>query len=383
MFDKLRARYERRNHLALIAMALADVVCWFVARTFPIALRKQPPLGFKKILLVNPAHIGDVVISTAAIRCLKESNDEISIGVVVGSWAKSVLEEHPGVDRVFIVDHWRLNRSDASNMKKIWRYFCTWWKACGLLSSEGYDAGVLLNSFSPNLSALLWFSRIPVRVGYVSSGMSPLLNVVLPKPGSIQPERIVQLKLLQRLGFYGASPMWVSAPKIDVEKKSRHSKITLPFVVLHPGTGNPAKSWPRERWVELAEYLNELGWQVVLTGHGSAEYQLASAIGIQTKCVNLVNALSWDEWIATLLDATVIIGVDSAVGHICESLQRPFVGIYSGIGAVARWAPQGDNVSILTRAMTCSPCHTRPCQSRPCIISVQASDVGAAVSRFL
>lgn len=383
MLDKLRARYERRNPFALIGMALSDVACWLVVRVFPMSPRKLSLTDFNKVLLVNPAHIGDVVVSTAAIRRLKEQNKNISVGFVAGSWAKNVLVGHPGVDRVFIVDHWRLNRAHVSTVKKIWRYFCTWLDVRKLLLAEGYDAGVLLNSFSPNLAGLLWLSKIPVRVGYVSSGMSPLLTDVLPKPQSVVSEQMIQLKLVELLGIYGESANWLSTSSNIPTKNQNSRKEKSPFIVLHPGTGNPAKSWSLEGWIELAEYLEGLGWQLVLTGQGSAEYELAKAIEIRTNCVNLVNKLTWDDWIETLAEATVVVGLDSAVGHICESIYTPFVGIYSGIGALRRWAPQGKTVKILTNAVECSPCHTRPCKGRPCIMSIRASEVGVAVSRFL
>ncbi len=379
MLSQLKARYERRNPIALLIMGLADVLCWLMVCLWPIANKKAVSSKMDKVLLVNPAHIGDVVISTASIKRLKEGNPKVSVGFVVGSWAKLALEGHPGVDRLFVVDHWRLNRAKVSTLQKIWRYIQTWRETRRALMAEGYDAAILLNSFSPNLASLLWYAQIPLRAGYVSVGLSPLLNVVLPKPTSTVAEQKIQLAFLDSLGFYGASASWLVTPQnkdFDVDALG----VTSPFVVLHPGTGNPAKAWMLERWVSVAEYLYKQGFEVVLTGQGSEEHKVAAQICAKTSARNLVGALPWANWLQLLGAAKLVIGVDSAVGHVCAALNKPFIGIYSGIGVVKRWAPVGSDITIITKAMPCSPCHTRPCAERLCITEVLVQDVIDAVN---
>lgn len=382
MLKRLKDRYERRNPIALFSMCLADALAWFIVQLSPNESKRPISSALSKVLLVNPAHIGDVVISTAAIRRLKEVNPKVSIGFVVGSWAKIALEEHPGIDRLFVVDHWRLNRAKASTLQKIWRYIQTWRETRKALMAEGYDAAILLNSFSPNLASLLWYALIPLRAGYVSAGMSPLSNVVLPKPSSTVPEQKVQLTLLDSLGFYGASKSWLEVSQADVVDIEALG-ITSPFVVLHPGTGNPAKGWLLERWVSVAAYLNKQGFEVVLTGQGPEEQRVAAQICAKTPACNLVGALPWAHWLQLLGAAKLVIGVDSVVGHVCAALNKPFVGIYSGIGMVKRWAPTGSDITVLTKAMPCSPCHTRPCAERQCITAVTVQDVIDAANTHL
>ncbi len=382
MLSLLKARYERRNPIALLLMGFSDILCWLMVCVWPVANKKAVSSKIDKVLLVNPAHIGDVVISTASIRRLKEANPKVSVGFVVGSWAKLVSEGHLGVDRLFVVDHWRLNRARVSTLQKIWCYIQTWRETRKLLVAEGYDTAILLNSFSPNLASLLWCARIPVRAGYVSAGMSPLLNVVLTKPSSTVSEQKVQLALLDSLGFYGASKSWLEASQaggIDIEALG----ITSPFVVLHPGTGNPAKAWLLERWVTVAQYLNKQGFDVVLTGQSSEEQHVAAQICAKTPARNLVGALPWANWLPLLGAAKLVIGVDSVVGHVCAALNKPFIGIYSGIGVVKRWAPIGSDITVLTKAMPCSPCHTRPCAERQCITAVTVQDVIDAANTHL
>ncbi len=381
MLKRLKDRYERRNPVALVWMAFSDALGWVAAKLWPVN-RASKSCVIRKVLLVNPAHLGDVVISTAAIRRLKEANPEIHIGFVAGSWAKVVLEQHPGVDQAYVVDHWKLNRSNQPKIRKIWRYAQTWLKARRMIKDVGYDAGILLNSYAPNFASLLWFSRIPVRAGFVSAGLSTLLTDVLPKPLSIESEQAIQLKLLDRVGFCGTSRGWLEVPQ-GARLPLLLSDAPQAYAVLHPGTGNPAKSWLLDQWVMLAQDFLAKNVQVVITGYGTAERQIAAEIEGQADCINMVGQLTWEEWLLTLSKASLVVGLDSAVGHICAALGRPFVGIYSGVGVVSRWEPQGLHIKVLTRSVPCSPCHTRPCRERPCITTITATDVALASGQFL
>lgn len=376
MLSWLKARYERRNPLALISMGLVDGLCWLLTLGFFEFRQGRSATAAKRVLLVNPAHLGDVLISTAAIRRLKDINPDINIGFVSGSWARLVLEGHPGLDKLYVVDHWQLNRSEASRLVKLWRYWVTWWQARAAIKRDGYDVAFLLNSFSPNLATLLWTSKVPVRIGYVSVGGAPLLSLALPKPSSKQPEQQIQLELLDACGFRGRSESWLNVP-------DEHVNVSAPFVVLHPGSGNPAKAWLPERWIGLSRHFREHGLHVVLTGQGAAENQLATKIASDSDAQNLVDQLNWQEWLVLLAKANLVVGVDSVVGHVCAAIGRPFVGVYSGIGSVARWAPKGERIFVLTKAMPCSPCHTRPCRERTCITSVNVEEVQLAANQLL
>lgn len=383
MLDSLKARYERRHPLALLIMASIDGLCWLISG---FGLRVQPKSmdlsAVKRVLLVNPAHMGDVVISTAAIRRLKDANPGIIIGFVVGSWAKLALDAHPGIDKLYVVDHWRLSRSNTSRLAKLWRYWKTWRQARAAIKRDGYDLGILLNSFSPNLASLLWLAKVPMRVGYVSVGGAPLLNVVLPKPASSQAEQLIQLKLLDESGFHGRSESWLNVPDETVDLLAR-CKIKNPLVVLHPGTGNPAKAWLPESWVALSRYFRAQGFYVVITGQGAAEKRLADDVARHSDAQNLVDQLPWQAWLVLLEKACLVVGVDSVVGHVCAAMGKPFVGIYSGIGSVARWAPTGNRIRVMTKPVSCSPCHTRPCSERACITTVMVEEVQQAAQQLL
>lgn len=379
MLSFLKQRYERRNPVALLGLGLIDLFWrgWiFVAGHF---FQAPKPVGemasVVSVLLVNGAHIGDVIISTAAIRRIKSINPNIRIGFVVGSWSLAVIKDHPGVDQVYVLDHWKLNRSTKSYFSKWIRYISQWLALSREIKLAKYDAGVLLNSFHPNFSALLYFAGCNRRLGYISCGGGPLLSQCFAKPDSDKSELEIQLNLLDSLGLKGISQGWL------VPSQGASIEMTLParYILLHPGSGNHNKLWPKERWIELAAILRSQGWEVLISGHGSGEFAIAEEISKKSGAINFVGRLSWSQWILLIQGASVVAGVDSAIGHASAAMGSPFVGIYSGIGSASRWAPGGAKVRILTNALPCSPCHTTPCLARTCLLSVTVAEVFEAL----
>lgn len=385
IFQYLKNRYQARRPIALLYLGLIDSFWWCIKK---FSTRKATVTTFnpekspaiQKILLVNGAHLGDLVISTAVIRCIKESNPHIQIGFITGSWGSDLLKTHPGVDYFYPVNHWRLNRSATSKLSKVLLYWKQWRAAYHAIRKEQYDVAILLNSFFPNFASLLWFSNCKLTIGYVSSGGGPLLDVCLSKPD--QPEQANQLQLLSAINIEGPSSGWVD---IDQGQLSKTIQDTLPqqYILLHPGTGNPHKEWPIERWIKLGKMLSDEGHDIVLTGHGDTESALCKRIASEVNGIDLSNQINLHDWCFAIQKSDLIIGVDSAAGHIAAALNKPFIGIYSGIGEVTRWTPSGDKTFILTHAMPCSPCHTRPCKERPCLLKIEPKNILSATHRML
>src|ERR1700757_1328965 len=68
----------------------------------------------KRILVLNGAHIGDIVISTSILPILRSAYPNAQIGFVTGSWSQMVLKDHPDVYFIHCVDHWWINRNGKS-----------------------------------------------------------------------------------------------------------------------------------------------------------------------------------------------------------------------------------------------------------------------------
>ena len=149
-----RGRYLVQNSIGYLILANIDFFL-SISRIF----RRKNPKNLsvpRKILLSNGAHLGDVLLSTGILRLLREIFPDIQIGFLAASWSRQILLNHPLLDHLHTVDHWKLNRSRASLREKVLHYMRTSDIAGIEIKNIGYDVAIDLYPYFPN--------NIPFRV---------------------------------------------------------------------------------------------------------------------------------------------------------------------------------------------------------------------------
>jgi len=131
------------------------------------------------------------------------------------------------------------------------------------------------------------------------------------------------------------------------------------LVVIHPGTGGPAKLWTAERWAAVADALAARGdVRLLLTG-GPGEEALVAAVraGMHAPAPSLAGQTSLGQLAALLRQADLVLGVDSGPLHLAAAQGTPTVHLY-GPGDERRFGPWGDPArhAVLRTALWCSPC---------------------------
>jgi ADP-heptose:LPS heptosyltransferase len=359
--------YHRRNPLAITKLIIVDLYYWFYANLFRrnIAL----PKNLNHVLLVNPAHLGDVVISTAILRELKSAIPSCKVDFLVGDWAAPVVKEHPGVHQTFYISHWHANRSEDSLLKKQQKYEQQVKKVISQLKAVSYDAIFFLNSYEPSFISLFKDFGCPL-IGLISAGGGPLLS--FKGDGSAVHEVKIQASLftpwINNLKGAGQYRPWLKTFTIS-EQLKKELGLTKPYVVLHPGSGNPAKEWPIENWVQVMCALAKYKVDIVITGHGEREKNQANVL-VNDRSMNLVDKLHFDQFIGVLEGAQAVLCVDSVAGHIAAAYDKTVLMVGNGLSKIERWHPLGERIVLLEKRMPCSPCHSNPCAQRTCVTSI-------------
>lgn len=210
---------------------------------------------------------------------------------------------------------------------------------------------------------------------------NPLLNrtVDTKQSGRHWVER--NLAMLEALGIACAEVKF-EIP-IDVRARATAVRFLNDFgledngkpVGLHPGSGNPMRRWPEERFVKLGGLLAGQGKNIVVFG-GPGEQELAGRVasgigrGATAFCGNLVEAL------ALISLCRAFAAADSGLAHCAAALGVPVLAIM-GPSDDNVYRPYGPRVKVLTGRADCRPCY-RPgkpirCRhrNRPCL------DIGA------
>lgn len=341
-----------------------DTILEFLGGGNAPALPSQP----KRILLSNLGHLGDVLISTSVLPVLKSTYPDVRIGFVAGSWAQSILSDHPMVDEIHIVDHWFLNRTTQGKVQKIRRFLKTTQTALREIRALQYNISIHLYSYFPNAIPLAWEVGVPVRIGYTSGGFGPLLTHPVPFQQAGKHESEYQADLLHVLGIgkehLDRLKMTLPDPTPDTEINlcrflGRESLDRTPYRLIHMGSGaGVIHEWPLPSWRALAERLQANGVTLVFTGIGRRERENVEAVTAGLKdCHNLCDRLDWWGFVEAIRQAEIVYSVETSAGHIAAAVGTPCVSIYGGTSDTSRWRPKGEFCTLVSPEVGCSPRH--------------------------
>jgi ADP-heptose:LPS heptosyltransferase len=120
-----------------------------------------------------------------------------------------------------------------------------------------------------------------------------------------------------------------------------------PVIVLHPGSGSPAKNWPIDRFVSLAATLAATGPIAWVVGPVEEE----SGVAAQIAAAAITGATVWRDLALAdlarrLVGARLFVGNDSGVAHLAAAVGCPVVVLF-GASDPAAWAPRGRSVTVV------------------------------------
>ena len=334
----------------------------FLASVFPT---RPAPASPRRIVLILPCCIGDVVLATAALQALRRGWPEAHITWAVGSWSKGVVEHHDLLDDVLDCGPEALPVRSAAGMLRFARQ----------LRAGNFDLAVSLVR-SPLMSIALLLSGIPHRAGLDSAGRGFGYTVRAPvDPNAPRHEAEIYLDVARALGL-DASNCRANVPVRDTDRQRVRAlldarSVDRPFIVLNPAGGrNPgmvmdSKRWPPENFARLAEHLtprpslHAMGSEpsppaplpegegrkqagdcrVVLVG-GPGDEAVVRAVQerMAVAALALVGELSFGEMAALAALALVYIGNDTGMTHLAAAAGAKTVMIL-GPSDPARYAP--------------------------------------------
>ncbi len=339
----------------------------------------RPP---KNILVWLPSPLGDAVMSTPALRALRQRFDQSRITLYGDATVRAVLSPSP------FGDAWL--RPAGKHLFAQTRQ----------LRERHFDWAILCKN-SLGSALVCWLARIPVRVGYAREGRGWLLTAGL-RPlrhpdGSFRPAPMIDyyLSLCHEQGAKEPDRRMELALDPDAVTRLRGKRPnglagSGPLVVLVPGGGfGPSKCWPPKRFARVADALHEThGARIVLSvAPNPAEHAIAAAITehCTAPLLNLADqALDLGELKALYAGADLVVTNDTGPRHIALALQRKVVTLFGPNDPA--WTQTGceHERQIIGRA-PCAPCQQPICRAERhlCMESITVSEVLQAARAHL
>jgi predicted lipopolysaccharide heptosyltransferase III len=346
----------------------------------PLAPSRWDWRGVRKVLLVRLRSIGDTVLATPSIFALKRFLPEAEIDILVEDWVAPVLDHHPNVNRVIVLERGGLRART---------------RAARQLRSAGYDVVYNLHG-GTTATFLTRATGARHRVGFENYQYAQLHNHQAPSPLALWQQQKTH-SVEQQLALLG----WTGVPVTDrpgtqlginpeaaVRVDQRLAGAGLDgkkFALIHPAAAFATKQWATENFARVIEYLAEKGFAPVAIAAPSESALIQDLISASSVAITTF-ALSLPEVTALAARSDLFVGNDSGIAHIAAAVETPSVVIF-GSSNVAHWRPWNRSAAeVVFEEMPCQPCHGYFCEkfAQPeCILRVPVPRVIAAIERCL
>lgn len=286
-------------------------------------------MGNKRILIIGPSWVGDMLMSQSLYRQLKAQNPECEIDVLAPDWCRAVIERMPEVANSIAmpVGHGSLQLGVRKRLAAV-------------LEKRGYDQAIVLpNSLK---SALVpWLANIPLRTGWLGEMRYVLLNDPRKLDKNAFPRMVERYVALAGPGVRRAEDLpEILPPQLRVsaaDQQSAMAEFALPeerLIGICPGAEfGPAKRWPDYHYAALASRLIEDGWQVACFG-SAKDAEVEAEIKSQLPRVqqdsfhSLAGRTSLPQVIDLLAACDAVVTNDSGLMHVAAAVNTPLVALY-------------------------------------------------------
>ncbi len=332
-----------------------------------------------KVLVIQTAFAGDLILTLPLIQELKERSHDAEIHVLCIPSTVSLLDNHPDIGVAHVYD----KRAKEPGMLTLSR----------TLRNERFD--LCLSPHRSLRSAILAFaSRARDRISFDNSSGRFLYTELVPyQKGSHEIHRNVAL--LEPLGWKPGNP---SPPRLYPGEKEKHSVdkflrdngCTHPFICIAPGSVWATKRWTPEGFVESIKSFAK-NYAVVLVG-GQEDEALCESIRGQVpagNCFSAAGMLRFLESAELIRRSALLISNDSAPVHIASAVGTPVVEIFGATAPEFGFTAYGVSHEIVqVEGLTCKPCrihggHSCPVRTFDCMKKLEPSRVIEAARRVL
>lgn len=332
-----------------------------------------------KILVIKLSSLGDVVLSTAAIRAMREKfNKDYKISLLTGAASREIFMNCPHIDELIIY-----NPEDKS-IRGIIRIVRD-------LIKRGLDFVIDLQN--NRLSHWLCFlSLCPERYGYDNKKLGFLLNHRIKDDTPALDPISHQFKILKMLNIELKSQrlqLWPSRHDetyIDDFLKQNWvgQEQTLIGINISASKRWKTKAWPQDKIISLCEQLALKNMRVVLTG---TQEDLIEAEELKNRVRNVKPIIacgktSINQFVCLIKKCDVFVSTDSAPLHIACAAGTSFVALFGPTEPMRHLAPNYRGI-VMNKNLSCSPCYKTRCKSHACMVRISSDEVLEAIERLL
>ncbi|MFN0103210.1 MAG: glycosyltransferase family 9 protein [Bryobacteraceae bacterium] len=255
-----------------------------------------------KVLIIRLRSLGDCVLTTPAIYILRRHRPDLRVAVMVEDRFADIFRGNPDVDAV-------LPAHPAAALI---------WKPALTINFHGGGRSVWLT-----LASMARY-----RAGFGHFRNRYIYNLHVPRAQEILDDE----RTVHTAEHMASAIFWLGAKRTEIPRARLHAPVVpaeKPYAVIHALASAAGKSWPAERFIEVARTLQHLE-PIFIGGPGD---DLSKFGEFRTQ----VNP-SLKDTMVLMQSASLFIGNDSGPAHMAAAFNVPLVVLFGESDPVI-WAP--------------------------------------------
>jgi ADP-heptose:LPS heptosyltransferase len=307
---------------------------------------------YKRILVIRFSSIGDIVLTTPVMRCLKKQLGA-EVHFLTKKGFEKILLNNPNIDRVFSIEK---KVSEIIESLKLEHYDCVIdlhnnlrsWQVKNVLGAKSYSFDKL--NFEKWLMVNFKINRLPHThivdryldtvkdLGVMNDGQG--LDYFIPKEDEVDLSQFVRENFTPEL------------PPQYFDPKSENKLLYLVFVI---GAAHATKRLPVDKIIEICNGLN---LPVLLLG-GKEDKSAGDTIVIKSThyVFNFCGMLNLNQSASVVKQAHKVITHDTGLMHIAAAFNKKIIAVWGNtIPEFGMTAYTGEVEDFEVKGLKCRPC---------------------------
>lgn len=300
----------------------------------------------QRILVIQTAFIGDVVLATGLLEKLHQHFPDAEMDILVRKGNESLFDGHPFLHEVLI---WDKKTAKYRHLFELLRN----------IRQKKYDVVINVQRYFAT-GFLTAFSGANRKIGFDKNPFHFFFTDVIPHQFSGEGDAVHEIQRNQAL-IRSLTDANAAKPVLYPTQEAFEKVVAYqhqPYICIAPASVWFTKQYPSNQWVDLIKQLPSK-YQIYLLG-APGDKTLCDQIRIASadKAFDLSGQLSFLESAALMKNAVMNYVNDSAPMHFASAVNAPVTAIYCSTIPGFGYSPLSDQ-SIVVQSqenLSCRPC---------------------------
>lgn len=301
----------------------------------------------KKLLIIQTAFLGDVILSTSVIEKIHNNLPDSLMDLVIRKGAEDLFINHPYINKLFVWDK-------KNNKYKNFLLVLT------AIRKEEYDYVINLHRFfSSGLLSIL--SKSKETIGFDKNPLSFLFSKRIKHKIFEKENPLHEIERNDKLLYFIDSKS-VSKPKLYPQEEDEFfvKEITnqSKYYCIAPSSVWFTKQLPIDKWVEICNFYNNHYMYIIGTKNDYNYCEEIKKLSNNLKIINLAGKLSLLQTVVLLKNAIMNYTNDSAPLHLCSAIDAKITAFFCSTIPEFGFTPvsSDSHIAQIEYNLKCRPC---------------------------